>query len=101
MYLSKVYIRNIRCFKRINLKFSAGTNKPDWTVIVGDNSTGKTALLKSIAIGLCDVSSAAGLLRESDSGYIRYDEKEPGKIIIELIDPTDNKHYKIYTTIER
>ena len=42
-----------------------------WTVIVGDNSTGKSVLLRSLALGLCDQTSAAGLLRESDEGYIR------------------------------
>jgi predicted ATP-binding protein involved in virulence len=100
MFLSKVKLRNIRCFEKIDIDFDPITKNPDWTMIVGDNATGKTALLKSIAIGLCDVSSAAGLMRESDSGYIRHGKKV-GNIIIELIDPSDNRHYKIITTLEK
>jgi len=100
MYISKVQIKNIRCFDKIDIEFKSGDNKPDWTMIVGDNATGKTALLKSIAIGLCDVSSAAGLLRESDSGYIRHGNSI-GNIMIELEDPVENKRYKIITTLEK
>jgi len=44
-------------------------------MVTGDNATGKTTLLKAIALGLCDQSSAAGLLRESDSGYIRRNDR--------------------------
>ncbi|HZW40406.1 MAG TPA: AAA family ATPase [Ignavibacteriaceae bacterium] len=100
MYLSKVKIKNIRCFENIEIDFDSISNNPDWTMIVGDNATGKTALLKSIAIGLCDVSSAAGLLRESDSGYIRHG-KNIGNIFIELKDPTTSRVYKILTTLEK
>lgn len=99
MYLSRVSIRNIRCFDKLDLRFGTRTLRPDWTMIVGDNATGKTALLKSIAIGLCDVSSAAGLLRESDSGYIRHGKKW-GTIVIDLKDP-NSRRYKIFTKIER
>lgn len=41
-------------------------------MIVGDNAAGKSTLLKAIALAVCDESSAAGLLRESDSGLIRH-----------------------------
>jgi energy-coupling factor transporter ATP-binding protein EcfA2 len=74
---------------------------PPWTVVVGDNAAGKTTLLRSIAIGLCDESSAAGLLKESDSGYVRFGGKK-GKIVIGLVRSLDDldEQYEIETIIE-
>jgi len=70
-------------------------------MLVGDNAVGKTALLRCIAVGLCDESSAAGLMKESEEGYIRRSEKA-GKIIVELTDPLDpDAEYRITTKIER
>ncbi len=72
MYISQIRLDDIRCFGKgfvINLKRNG---KPIlWTSILGDNASGKTTLLRSIAIGICDESSAAGLLKESEQGYIR------------------------------
>jgi len=97
MYIKKIMLKDIRCFKNVEMSYDLSGDIPPWTVIVGDNSAGKTTLLRSIAIGLCDESSAAGLLKESDSGYVRYAEPE-GKIIIDLSE--DNKNYSIETTIK-
>ena len=97
MYIKKIVLKNIRCFEDIEISYDLSGDAHPWTVIVGDNAVGKTTLLRSIAIGLCDESSAAGLLKESDSGYVRYGEKE-GSIIIDLVG--DTKKYKIKTTIE-
>lgn len=101
MYITRVKITNIRCFRDIDISFDVETDKIPWTMLIGDNATGKTALLKSIAIGLCDESSAAGLLRESDEGYIRRGSKEPGIILIELMDVKSKETFKITTTIEK
>jgi predicted ATP-binding protein involved in virulence len=97
MYIKKIVLKNIRCFKHIEISYDLTGNAPPWTVIVGDNAAGKTTLLRSIAIGLCDESSAAGLLKESDSGYVRHDKKK-GEIIIDLSEA--DKNYQIKTTIK-
>jgi len=97
MYIKKIFLKNIRCFKEIEISYDLSGDAPPWTVIVGDNAAGKTTLLRSIAIGLCDESSAAGLLKESDSGYVRYGEKE-GKIIIDLSEKNEN--YRIEISIQ-
>lgn len=101
MYISKVHLRNIRCFADLKLSFDPGENHLPWTVVVGDNATGKTALLRSIALGLCDESSAAGLMKESDEGYIRRDQDQPGSIIIELRSRRTADRYRIHTRIEK
>lgn len=74
MYLSRVHLKNIRCFKNLVIEFDLTGGQLPWTMILGDNASGKTTLLRSIAIGLCDETSASGLLREAEEGYIRRGE---------------------------
>ncbi len=62
-----------------------------WTVVVGDNGDGKTTLLRSIAMGLCDESSAAGLLRELDGKFVRTGEDD-ATVWIELSDGNEKRH---------
>ncbi len=101
LYLSRVKISNIRCFEKLNINFRKKDDLILWTTLLGDNATGKTTLLKCIALGLCDESSAAGLLKESEEGYIRKDE-EWATISIELCySKGSNKTYRINTRIEK
>ena len=71
LYINRVELENFRCFEKVTLEVDLSASVAPWTLLTGDNASGKTTLLKAIALGLCDRSSAAGLLRESDSGYIR------------------------------
>lgn len=87
LQLRRVSLRDIKCFTEVDLTFAHVPAGPPWSVIVGDNAAGKTALLRSIAIGLCDESSAAGLMKESEEGYVRRDADGDGKITVELLDP--------------
>ncbi len=62
MYVGKVILKNIRGFE--NLEFDL--SRPDgshagWTVFTGDNGSGKSALLKAIAIGLTGRDTARSL----------------------------------------
>ena len=100
MYIEKVSIINIRCIGNAKISFDLSGDSPPWTTILGDNSTGKTTVLRSIAIGLCDESSAAALLKESDSGYVRHgqEKKRHGEIKIDLL--KDGQRFTIKTTIE-
>jgi len=55
MYVSHVSLKNIRCFKNVCLDFQnpAGEGEPNnVTLILGDNSAGKTTLLKAIALAV-------------------------------------------------
>lgn len=83
LFIKRVTLKNVRCFQSVDLEFDLSDDDPPWTVLIGDNAAGKTTLLRSIAIGLCDQSSAAGLLKESDTGYIRRGEKQ-AEITIEF-----------------
>ena len=100
LFIKRVTLKNVRCFESVTLEFDLSGDDPPWTVLVGDNAAGKTTLLRSIAIGLCDESSAAGLLKESDTGYIRRGAKQ-AEITIEFA-PTDRRSRRrprIQTTI--
>lgn len=101
MYLSRIRLQNIRCFESLDLQLDVSTTLTPWSVIVGDNATGKTALLRSIAIGLCDEASAAGLMKESDEGYLRRGCQN-ASITLDLVSATHREQrFQIRTTIKR
>ena len=103
LYISEVELKNFRCFEDITIEADIDSESAPWTLLTGDNASGKTTLLKAIALGLCDKSSAAGLLRESDNGYIRQGQ-DSGTITIRLVDrigsESKNK-YQIKTVLTR
>jgi predicted ATPase len=68
MYISKITLKNVRCF--INEPIELGDSHPS-LLIAGNNATGKSSILRSIAMGLCDEASAGGLLRELPGDFIR------------------------------
>ncbi|MCZ6655103.1 MAG: AAA family ATPase [Planctomycetota bacterium] len=101
LYLSRIQLRNVRCFEKLTIKLTNVTPSAGWTVFVGDNATGKSTLLRSVALGLCDEASAAGLLKESDEGYIRRGQTE-ARITLDLHDPNYPKRvFRITTRILR
>jgi predicted ATP-binding protein involved in virulence len=62
MYVNKIELKNIRGFE--NLEFSLA--RPDgsyagWTVFTGDNGSGKSSLLKAIAVALTGKDTARAL----------------------------------------
>lgn len=85
LYVSQIELENFRCFENVAVDVNTSASSAPWILLTGDNASGKTTLLKAIALGLCDRSSAAGLLRESDSGYIR-DGQETSTIRIRLVE---------------
>jgi hypothetical protein len=85
MYVSRVTLQNIRGFE--SLDFDLG--RPDgtyagWTVFTGDNGSGKSALLKAIALGLAGRDTARAL-QPGLQGWIRKDAKPyQGSIQLEI-----------------
>ena len=101
LYIDRVELRNFRCFESVTLEADTSASKGPWTLLTGDNASGKTTLLKAIALGLCDGSSAAGLLRESDSGYIRsgYDKSTIEITLVRMEGETSTEKYTITTNL--
>ena len=101
MYISRVRLRDIRCFEKLDLRLSLAGPTVPWTLILGDNATGKTVLLRSIALALCDEPSAAGLIKESEEGYIRRGAQSGSIFIYLKQSPRSEREFKIRTYIRR
>ena len=71
MYISKVELTNIRCFESLSINLEHRGKIQLWQTILGDNAVGKSTILKCIAMGLCDESSAAALMKETSGEFIR------------------------------
>lgn len=99
MKISKLKLKNIKCFKDIEISFEddKGSIK-NWSLFVGDNGYGKTTILRSMAVGLCDKEGASGLLLELHGEYLRRGEKE-GTIEIDLKNDEDER-FTIRTSIK-
>ena len=94
MYMSRVLLKNIRCFEQLEIEFE---KRGSSIIVTGDNGDGKSTLLRSVAMGLCDESSAAALLRELSGDFVRKGEDEA---IIDIF-LVDNKYrqFRIETII--
>jgi len=76
LYISNIKLRNIRCFKELELNFNVDSETPEWTMILGDNSSGKSTLLKAIALGLCKDYQATNILAKMPGTFIRNNSKD-------------------------
>ncbi len=98
MKISRISLTRIRCFEEITLDLSTDSGAYDWSLILGNNGTGKTTILRSLAIGLCDETGAAGLLQDTYGNMICSGKKD-AKIHIELIH--NDSTYSVTTTIKK
>ena len=76
MYIEKIHLKNIRGFADLNfdLKRPDGSHA-GWTVFTGDNGSGKSSLLKAIAVGLVGRDTARAL-QPSFHRWIRSGDKD-------------------------
>src|SRR5260370_36315549 len=94
MKIKRVYLKNIRCFDELEISLGG---KSAWSI--GDNGDGKSTVIRSLAMGLCDDSSAAALFRDLHGETVRKPSKigKAGIIKVELLD--HRKRYRTVTTI--
>jgi hypothetical protein len=90
--LLSVELENIRCFRYLNLDFLESEKPRPWTMLLGDNGLGKTTILRSIAIALCDPSSATSLMSRLPGELLRQ-QMPLGRIRVRLAlsDVTDQE----------
>lgn len=67
MFLKKLMLRNIRCFVDASIDFDGpnGVNRK-WTVLIGENGTGKSSVLKSIALIMAGSDALTELVGDPD-----------------------------------
>ena len=103
LYISHIRLVDVRCFQRetaIDL-VPPSQEQASWTLILGDNGTGKTSLLRAIAMGLCDETGASGLLTEMPGEIIRTGASK-AIIEIKLVSSTEpSLTYRINTTFTK
>ena len=98
MYISKIFLQNIRAFKGLTIDLRSDSSLSQWALILGDNGVGKTTVLRAIAMGLCDGTGASALLKEIQGEMIR-DGEESATIRIELTTSADSGDTHFIETI--
>ncbi len=103
MYITNIKLKNIRCYEEAEIDLGMSGSS---LVICGDNGSGKTSVLRSIALGLCDHISAGALLRDLPGDFIRktpdsFKAERDAVITIDLVSASGNKKnkYTITTTL--
>lgn len=82
MHIQKVHLKNIRSFENLEIDF--GNSGVGWHVILGTNGTGKSTLIRSIALAFVGSPEAAVLgYKQSWKSWLRQDF-DNGKIEVNL-----------------
>ena len=98
MYISRIRLRNIRSIDELDIDLHARSATNNSLLLLGDNAIGKSTILRSIALGLCDRGSASGLLGDL-YGNLVTDGRDTGSIELDL--RRGNQTHTIVTTIVR
>ncbi len=76
MFLKKLSLLNFKCLSNIELSFEkTKTENRKWTLILGENGTGKSNILKAIALVTSGSNALGELLGNTDS-WIKNNESE-------------------------
>ena len=84
MYIQKAEITNIKSIEKFEIKFP---NPAGWHVLIGDNGSGKSTIIRSIALALVGHRHALGL-RANWNDWVNH-KSNTGKIKLSFI--TDEK----------
>lgn len=106
LQLLKVELQNVRSLKHVELDFSANAKLRAMTVLIGKNGSGKSSILRAMAIGLCPQREASSLVSKLTGSVIRKNKKgnlaDVASILIDLCDPHQPETiFRIETYIQR
>lgn len=100
LYLYSARFKNIQGFKEFSVDFNAASlNSLKSTLLLGDNSAGKTSFLRALALGMCDVAGAASFLETFKGTFIHYGSQD-ASIALDFHLKGKGK-YRILTEIQR
>ena len=75
MFLKQIALSNFKCLSNIELSFNnSKSENRKWTFILGENGTGKSNILKAIAL-VTSGSNALGELLGNTDNWIKFNEK--------------------------
>ncbi len=89
MYIRKVEINNIRSIQSFQMTFGEG-HEAGWHVLIGANSSGKSTILRSIALGIVGPYDAKAL-RQNWNDWVRKGE-DKGSISLSIVRSTEDGH---------
>lgn len=98
MFLRHLRLTNIRSVRSLDLDFEVADGGRPWTYILGENGTGKSSVLKSIALVMAGGDAISELLGEPDD-WIRLGATT-GSIEVEFA-TADNKRRKAALSFQR
>ena len=87
MYLQKVVIENIRSIRHFEMKFPSPAG---WHVLIGDNGSGKSTILKAIALAIIGPSETKSL-RLDLYDYVSFDFEE-GSVRLDVKPHVEDKY---------
>jgi AAA domain, putative AbiEii toxin, Type IV TA system/AAA domain len=102
LHLKRVVLENIKGFGKAELDFCPeGSTYPGWAVVTGDNGSGKTALLRAIALAIVGPTDARQLLPDL-RGWVTFGKRR-GTISVEIkpdnnVDKTEKGGYPVQST---
>ncbi len=68
MFLRQLTLHNFKCLTKLELDFGATpTKNRQWTLLLGENGTGKSNLLKAIALITCGSNALGEIIGNTDS----------------------------------
>ncbi len=73
MPLRRLRVENVRSLRSVDIDFSSQDANRQWTVLLGENGTGKSTLLRCIALAMAGSDAVAELFREP-SAWVRNGE---------------------------
>ncbi len=100
LFVAAITLKNIRCFENLQLSFLSEEIARNFILLFGDNGVGKTTLLRSIALGICDETIATALM-EMLPGPLLREKTDEGVIRIDLADPAGRNKWTIETILRR
>ena len=84
MYIKSIDIKNIRSIEHFHWELDkADEDLAGWHVLIGDNGSGKSTILKAVSLALLG-SSEAQALRENWDNWLTY-SKEKGSISLKIV----------------
>lgn len=86
MYIQKVHIENIKSINQFEMEFKRPAG---WHVLIGDNGSGKSTIIRSIALALAGPEESLGLRADWREWLNR--NKETGTISIEVTGNNNDK----------
>ena len=83
MFLTRVEIENIRSIEHLDLSTASTDGPRQWTLILGQNGTGKSTILRAVALALAGSDALVELVGDADDWIRR--GKRTGRIKVEMV----------------